>query len=128
MCQHIEKELLHILQHSIGVDQYGQGVQYRNHFATGPDGKDYGKCQTLVEMGFMQDLGTRAIWGEMHCFIVTDRGKEAVALHSPAPPKISRGKQRYRRYLEYGDGFDSFLDFCRWDAEQSWQRGEVANG
>ena len=37
-------------------------------------------------------------------------------------PKISKSKQRYQRYLEYGDMFDSFLDYCYWDADQerSW--------
>lgn len=33
--------------------------------------------------------------------------------------KMTRSQQRYRRFLEYGDGFDSFIDFCRWDSEQS---------
>lgn len=34
----------------------------------------------------------------------------------------SRSSQRYQRYLEYGDGFESFLDYCRWDSEKerSW--------
>jgi|WetSurMetagenome_2_1015567.scaffolds.fasta_scaffold212072_2 hypothetical protein len=118
----MEKELLHILQHSLGVDQYGKGEQYRNHFATGPGGKDFVNCQQLTEMGFMQYLGTRKMWGDMHCFVVTTAGKDAVALESPKPPKISRSKARYQRFLEYGDGFDSFFDFCLWDAAQeiSW--------
>ena len=30
--------------------------------------------------------------------------------------KPSRSAERYARFLEYGDGFDSFIDFCRWDA------------
>ena len=30
--------------------------------------------------------------------------------------KPSRYQARYRRYLSYGDCFDSFIDFCRWDA------------
>ncbi|WP_426106340.1 hypothetical protein [Massilia sp. TSP1-1-2] len=36
--------------------------------------------------------------------------------------KPSRGRARYQRYLEYGDGFDNFVDFCYWDAdpERSW--------
>lgn len=36
--------------------------------------------------------------------------------------KPSRFQARYQRYLEYGDGFNSFLDFCRWDAEQERSR------
>ena len=37
-------------------------------------------------------------------------------------PKVSRAKQRYQRYLKYGDMFDSFLSFCYWDAkkEREW--------
>ena len=30
--------------------------------------------------------------------------------------KPSPGRARYQRWLEYGDGFDSFIQFCRWDA------------
>ena len=34
----------------------------------------------------------------------------------------SKWSQRYSRFLEYGHGFDSFLDYCRWDSEKerSW--------
>jgi len=36
--------------------------------------------------------------------------------------KPTKSQQRYQRYLEYGDGFHSFIDFCRWDSEpeRSW--------
>lgn len=36
--------------------------------------------------------------------------------------KQSRAQERYKRYLEYGDSFHSFIDFCRWDAspEREW--------
>ena len=36
--------------------------------------------------------------------------------------KPSKSSARYQRYLEYGECFDSFLDFCYWDAdpERSW--------
>ena len=38
--------------------------------------------------------------------------------------KPSRFLARGQRWLEYGDRFDTFLDFCRWDAdpERSWNR------
>jgi hypothetical protein len=37
---------------------------------------------------------------------------------------ITRSQKRYKRYLEYGDGFERFIDFCRWDQDQerSWNR------
>lgn len=38
--------------------------------------------------------------------------------------KPSKYQARYQRYLEYGDGFRTFVDFCRWDAdkERSWNQ------
>jgi hypothetical protein len=38
---------------------------------------------------------------------------------------MTRSQRRYQRYLEYGDWFNNFLDFCRWDSdpERSWNRG-----
>jgi len=37
---------------------------------------------------------------------------------------MTRSQQRYQRYLEYGDGFDSFLEYCKWDGEpeREWNR------
>lgn len=121
---------LHILQHSLGLDQYGEGNQYRNHFATGPGSKDFDDCVSLTELGLMHDFGTRSWTGDMHCFVVTDAGIKYVAENSskrPPAPKVSRSKARYSRFLEYGDMFDSFLDFCRWDAEpeRSWNGGRA---
>lgn len=39
--------------------------------------------------------------------------------------KMSKSQQRYRRFREYGDGFESFIDYCRWDSapERSWNGG-----
>ena len=36
--------------------------------------------------------------------------------------KPTKSQARYSRYLSYGDGFESFIDFCYWDAdkERSW--------
>jgi hypothetical protein len=118
---------LHILQHSLGLNKYGEGNQYRNHFATGPNGKDFDDCVALAEMGLMKDYGTLSFTGDMHCFVVTPAGIDYVALNSPPVPKVSRSKARYGRFLKYGDMFDSFLDFCRWDSEpeRSWNGGRA---
>jgi hypothetical protein len=37
--------------------------------------------------------------------------------------KPSRYADRYRRYLELGDCFASFIDFCMWDAANSGKGG-----
>lgn len=38
------------------------------------------------------------------------------------PRAMTKSQQRYRRFLEYGECFDSFIDYCYWDAssERSW--------
>lgn len=101
---------LHVLQHSLGVDQYGGGNQYRNRFVTDPDCPDGALCRALVEMGLMKDHGTQSIAGGMHCYTVTPLGVDAVAFHSPVRPKLTRSKQRYRDYLHE----ESSLTFAEW--------------
>ena len=56
-------------------------------------------------------------WNQMGCYL----GEEIIGDIKPQK-KISKSKQRYQRFLEYGDGFDSFIEFCRWDGEpeRSW--------
>ena len=34
------------------------------------------------------------------------------------PPVLSRAKERYQRYLDVSECFDSFVHFLRWDAMQ----------
>lgn len=115
---------LHIMQHTIGVDQYGRGEQYRNHFATSEGSADFEVCNALTEQGLMAVRRNLDIAAGMDCFWLTDAGKQYVAEHSPRPPILSRSKQRYQRYLEYGDGFHSFRDFLIWDGnkDRSWNR------
>lgn len=38
---------------------------------------------------------------------------------------MTRSQVRYKRYLEYGECFDNFIDFCRWDSDpaRSWSGG-----
>ena len=35
--------------------------------------------------------------------------------------QLTKSQQRYKRFLEYGDGFESFIDFCYWDAKKQRQ-------
>ena len=41
--------------------------------------------------------------------------------------KQTRSQARYQRYLEYGDGFETFMDYCKWDANpnRSWNGGSL---
>jgi hypothetical protein len=115
---------LHILQHSLGLDEYGRGNQYRNHFVTGEGSCDWPICNELVDLGLMSVQRKHHLSGGDDCFFVTEAGKKYIFTNSPKPPKLSKSKLRYKRYLEYGDCFESFRDFLYWDAEpeRSWNQ------
>ncbi|RRJ96807.1 hypothetical protein Ga0100231_023865 [Opitutaceae bacterium TAV4] len=106
---------LHILQHSLGVDKYGQGNQYRNRFVTGPGSDDFADCRALADAGLMTDHGAREIFGGDHHFTITPAGIDAVASQSPKPPKVNRSKERskerYRQFLrqDTGESFRTWL-------------------
>ena len=103
-------EGLHILQHSLGLDQYGQGKRYRNHFCTGPGSFDYTTCRDLVAAGFMEERSGNDLTGGDSLFIVTVAGVEFVERHSPPSPKLTRSQKRYRAWLRA----DSGLSFSEW--------------
>jgi len=65
---------LNILQHSLGLNGKGQGVQYRNHFVTGPGSTDHAACMALVEKGFMTRRQGSALSGWDDVFHVTQEG------------------------------------------------------
>lgn len=102
---------LHILQHSLGVDQYGRGQQYRNYFATGSGSDDYDHCVALVEQGLMVSRKS-GLAPDMDLFHVTPDGKAYVAEHSPPPPKLTRAQRRYREFLN-ADSSESFGEWLK---------------
>ena len=97
---------LQILQHALGVDKYGQGEQYRNHFCAG--GTDEGECRALVAMGYMRTWQAEG-YPYYNCS-VTDEGKEAMKRESPFAPVLTRGQKRYRQFLQADTG----LSFGEW--------------
>ena len=106
----MDAKQLHILQHSLGLDQYGRGTFYRNHFVTGEGSNDHADCMALVNAGLMTVTSGNELSGGDDVFRVTDAGKAAVAEHSPAPPKLTRSQQNYQERLNY----DSDLSFIDW--------------
>jgi len=105
-------EQLHILQHSLGLDEYGRGTFYRNRYVVGPGCDGYTDCRALVDLGFMVEHPPRALFGGMSCFCVTDEGRAACVLQSPRPPKASRGRRRYHEWLRVSDVSD--ITFGEW--------------
>jgi hypothetical protein len=114
---------LHILQHSLGVDQFGQGRQYRNHFVTGEGSDDHPTCCGLVAAGLMTRQNGNQITGGDDAFFVTDAGRRYVAENSPPPPKLTRGQARYRDWLSVSDiTGETFIEFCKRRAAPSGDR------
>lgn len=104
---------LHILQHSLGLDEFGRGTFYRNHFVTGEGSKDHDDCMQLVADGFMAVRTGNELSGGDDVFRVTESGKAAVAEHSPAPPKLTRSQQRYQDYLD-ADCSMTFIEYLQY--------------
>ena len=100
-------EQLHVLQHALGLDQYGDGNMSRNHFCAG--GRDVEICQSLIDLGYMQRHRTTDVFPDFNCS-VTEAGKMAVKRQSPPPPKLTRSQLRYREFLKADTGYS----FCEW--------------
>ena len=60
-------------------------------------------CRDAVSRGLMVEHAAREISGGDPIFTVTDAGKAFVTARSPKPPKVSRGKERYLRWLTVND-------------------------
>lgn len=71
---------LHILRHSLGLDKYGHGSPYRNRFVTGPGTTDWPDCTAMVDEGLMVRISPTELTGGDYCFVVTDAGREYVAI------------------------------------------------
>lgn len=61
---------LHILQHSLGLDDYGGGNQYRNHFCATPGSKDFDECRALVADSTMAERAGNELSGGDSVFYV----------------------------------------------------------
>lgn len=108
----VTKTQLHYMQHALGLDDYGQGSWYRNHFVSGLECDGWEELCQLVELGLMKRHEPRALFGGDCCFVVTEVGKQYVREHSPSPPKLSRSAARYQRWLRGGADM-SFGDWLR---------------
>lgn len=122
-------EQLHIIQHSLGCDKYGQSKSrgrdehdgcfgfHRNRYVSDPTPD----LVALVSDGLMIDHGAQKLANGMHCYAVTRAGILAMDEQSPAPPKLTRGQTRYRAFLRC-DFFDgTFIEFCQW---MDWRKRE----
>lgn len=107
---------LEILQHTLGVDQYGRTPKgftpfTRNYFCAGP--RDEPDCRALVAMGFMQQHRATKCFPYFNCS-VTPAGIALMKAASPKPPCLTRSQQRYLEFLD-SDGClgETFRDYLR---------------
>lgn len=110
MTEKLTSERLHILQHALGLDGFGLGRSYRNHYCAGPTHDSFTDCQELVRLGLMDEHPPREIFGGDSCFVVTQRGQNIVTTESPQPPRVTRSKRRYLRFLSADCG----MTFREW--------------
>jgi hypothetical protein len=103
-------EQLHILQHTLGVDQFGQGRMYRNYYVGGVE-----ECRPIVQLGFMTEHPASELTGGDPWFRVTEAGKAAMLVESPKPPKLTRSQLRYREFLRADSGL-SLVAWVAWVA------------
>ncbi len=105
------KSQLHILRHSLGLDDSGRGTEFRNHFCTGPGTTDWPDIEALIALGLMENKGEVSMWGNNYGIVVTEAGK-AVARKQDPQPKLSRGTLRYRKWLRDSDALN--CSFGEW--------------
>ncbi len=129
----MNKHQLHILQHALGLDDYGRDGKcalcpaktYRNHYITDDNDDSGAMCNEMVASGLMERHAPRAISGEKPIFTVTEAGRAYIREHSPKPPRLSAGQARYQEWLDVSDAFPglSFGDWLRRCASASGRAG-----
>jgi len=104
-----------LMHHTCGLSN----GESRNWFVTNPTSKDGVEFEKLINGGLAIKQAAPSWAGDKVIYSLTEKGKQIAKDTMPKPPKLTRGQKRYKRFLEYGDCFDSFIEFCRWDAEQN---------
>lgn len=105
---------LKILQHAIGVDQWGQGEHRRNSYMA--SGRDILDCTELTTAGLMQRHDSPLTPSDCAFFTVTLAGREAICKHSPTAPKRSPSQRRYQAWLD----LDCDQNFGDWLKDPYW--------
>lgn len=105
-------EHLHILQHSLGLDQYAQGSMYRNRYVCDPNPDTI----AMLSMGWLKDCGPQEMMSNMHYYEVTDAGKIAMFAASQKPPKLTAAQRRYKAFLRADCGM-TFIEWLKASAK-----------
>ena len=103
-----------LMHHTVGLNN----GENRNWFGTNNGCNDAIEFDKLVEYGLAEKRLAPMAWGDDVVYSLTEKGIERAKATLPEPkPKLTKSQARYQRYLEYGEMFDSFIEYCRWDSE-----------
>lgn len=115
--------ILEVLQHALGLDEYGRGKITRNRFVSGQGDTYYATCATLVSQGLMIKVSVNKVFtGGDDCFMVTEEGQLFVRKESPSAPKLTRSQKNYRAFLsaDTGGSFKEWLTQPRVNEEHRY--------
>lgn len=111
----LNKNQIEIMKHTISDPK-------RNWFGTGYGCQDSTDFEELVKLGLAGSRKAADWMGDEVIYSLTQKGKDYLdQLPKPKVKKITRSQARYQRYTEWSDCFESFLDFCYWDAKNQKQ-------
>lgn len=71
---------LHILQHALGLNQYGEGKLFRNYYCVVNKSREHRACKAMVKDEVMEEI--KNISGRYTVFKVTPKGIELVGRNS----------------------------------------------
>ena len=104
------EKTLHVLQHALGLDQYGRGAGHRNYFVTDCGTTDWPTCVMTAADGLMTQTKGNAITGGGDVFRVTPAGMVWVQQHSPKVLMLIRVQRTYRKWARA----DNNMTFGTW--------------
>lgn len=110
-----------IIQHTIGVDEYGREFHKRNFFGTESTCADGKICEQLVAAGLMKWHGKSAMCDNEDQYTVTADGRRFFFSSCPTIPKTKKKTAAQKRYQEFLDA-DSGVPFFEWIKRKNAQR------
>lgn len=97
----LDDKSLHILRHSLGLDDNGHGCIYRNHYVAGQWHHSYERLLALVQSGHMEQRPVPNFLGPSDdVFSVTEKGQAAAFVPEPPLPPAKRRWQAYQEVKE----------------------------
>lgn len=104
-----------LLAHAMGLS--GTKLEsHRNYFAASPNSHDQKQWEILCENDLAENRGSRPIFGDLICYVVTAKGEPAArnwaCSQKPPEVKMTRSQKRYAAYL-HDETTESFFEWMK---------------